>query len=240
MLLIMFLPALVKAQYCGNSGPAVCTPVYYEVDSNKVGSVNFDSLPCIERGAFYDESISFRLDSVPVRFSQLQWVSASSIDVDSIWNLPAGICWATNDSDNYITSGMMCWNFSGTTYAPAGAYKVGIYAFMDINVPITPEIDPWYFYLRVIEPGAPCQASVIYNHVSETEAALPELKLAGEKLFVSNIQPGAVVGIYDLAGRLLKQQTAQQAAEINVSEIHGMFLVNVLYLGNRYTQKFVR
>lgn len=238
----MFLPALVKAQYCGNSGPAVCTPVSFTVDTNVWSNISMDSFPCVERGIPYNVSVTFATGNLPAYFNGTSYWFDVSYHVQYISNLPSGICWATNDSMNVGENGdLFCLNFSGTTNAPAGAYKVErmIYTVFE-GVPMIPEQYPTYFYLRVVEPGAPCQASVIYNDVSETETALPELKLAGEKLLVSNIQPGAVVSIYDLAGRLLKEQTTQQAAEINVSEIHGMFLVNVSYRGNRYTQKFVR
>lgn len=243
ILLVLFLPALVKAQYCGNSGPAVCTPVYFAPDSGNISDRNFDSLPCVTRGIPYNESISIRTDSLFFTFGeQTLNIDLNSFQIDSIWGLPSGICWATNDVDNnVVTHEWMCLNFSGLTNAPAGAYLVSVERYASLPFPTNP-VDPSYmnFYLRVIEPGAPCQASVIYNDVNEAEAALPELKLAGDKLLATNIQPGAVISIYDLTGRLLKQQTAQQVVEINLAEIHGMFLVNVSNRGNHYTQKFVR
>lgn len=243
ILLVLFLPALVKAQYCGNSGPAVCTPVYFAPDTGKIADSEFDSLPCVVRGVPYNESISFRTDSLCFVFgAQFACFDLNSFEVDSLWGLPNGICWATNEVDNKVTTGQwLCLNFSGTTNAIPGAYTVRAFTYSSVPFPTQPIEGPALtFYLRVIEPGAPCQATVIYNDVSETEPTLPELKLVGEKLLATNIQPGSAISIYDLTGRLLKQQTAQQAAEINLADIQGMFMVSVLNRGNRYTQKFVR
>lgn len=243
LFILLLMPVLVKAQYCGNSGPAVCTPVYYAPDTNKVSDIEFDSLPCVVRGVHYNESVSTRTDSVCFIFgSQYGCIDINSYEIDSMWGLPAGICWATNDMDNTVYSGQwLCVNFSGITYAAPGAYLVSIERYTSVDIPTNGIQEPHKFYLRVIEPGAPCQATVVYNDVSTVEDELPPIKLVGDKLILENTAAQSVISIYDLTGRLLKQTTIQYSThELNVSDIHGVFLVNFASKGGSHTQKFAR
>lgn len=243
LFLFLFVAAFTHAQFCGQSGPAVCSPVYYAADSNKLSSIGFDSLPCIVRGVPYNESITIRPDSIPLTFqNQFNWMTASSISIDSIWDLPTGICWATNDSDNYtIGVSWLCLNFTGTTWVPSGVYKANILTYVDLNIPIIPEIEPWSFYLRVIEPNAPCLSHAMLS-IEDAEDILPKVYLRENILQVNPSIYQLTVTVNDLLGRVVKQDfvSAGEELQMDVSDVNGLFLVTVRNNNSTSTTKFYR
>jgi hypothetical protein len=243
LVLLLFAATFSNAEYCGQSGPAVCSPVYYAADSNKLSSIGFDSLPCIVRGIPYNESITIRPDSIPLNWqNQFQWMTASSISIDSIWDLPTGICWATNDSDNHTAgNSWLCLNFTGTTWVPSGVYKANIFAFIDLNVPIIPEIEPWSFYLRVIEPNTACLPHSMLN-VEDTREALPNVFLHESMLHVKPSSYPLTITISDLLGRVLKQDliSGNEELKVDVSGIHGTFFVTLQSNQGSSTQRFFK
>ncbi|MFN8300071.1 MAG: T9SS type A sorting domain-containing protein [Chitinophagales bacterium] len=148
---LLLLNTFSFGQYCGNSGPGICTA------SGSLPPGKFtpnDSIPCIKRGEPVDITIQFSIYDT-ISFSG-QILTIQSLKFDSIENLPQGLCWASNSATNSfpnMSSG--CLHISGTTYAPAGQYKLSITCTMNIGIPITTNMDAagLYIYLRVIEPS---------------------------------------------------------------------------------------
>lgn len=63
-----------------------------------------------------------------------------------------------------------------------------------------------------------------------------------QSIVYTELEPGSVVTVYDLAGAVIAQQTVtQQPNPINIESINaGTYLVEVLYNGNKITQKLVK
>src|SRR5688572_13690371 len=80
-----------SAQYCGNSGVAVCVP---SGGPSSGGFEDPNTTPCVVQGQAYNHAIQFTMFST---FTfQGNTVSIDSIRFDDIDSLPCGLCWATN------------------------------------------------------------------------------------------------------------------------------------------------
>ncbi|MFN8286624.1 MAG: T9SS type A sorting domain-containing protein [Chitinophagales bacterium] len=143
----------LKAQYCGNSGPGICT------SSSSLTTPGFtpsDSIPCIVRGQAVNTTIEFLFNSQFLFGGQT--LTLQSARFDTI-DLPQGLCWATNQPTNTFapaTSG--CIKIAGTTYAPPGIYKLHLVITADIGFPVTVTAEQagTTVFLRVVEPGMSC------------------------------------------------------------------------------------
>ncbi len=147
-LLFLVLGLLVvgaKAQYCGNSGSSQCI-----IDPNHQGffyPVN-DSLPPLENGVVSNAVIQY-INSGTITFGG-NVVSVQSLRIDSIENLPDGLCWATSDTTNTFTD-TGCIKLNGTTCSMPGQYKLRVYITANIGVPIftTADAAGFKFFVRV-------------------------------------------------------------------------------------------
>ena len=124
-LLIAFATAnALFAQYCGNSGPAICTP------SGTVGQGMFtpspQQLPPLISGQYSSTAIQLQMpDSIPAFGINNAYYT---ITIDSISNLPSGVCWATNKADNtFLPNEHGCLVLSGTPCGVNGQYKPKIH-----------------------------------------------------------------------------------------------------------------
>lgn len=120
---LLILCNIATAQYCGMSGPSVCD------DTSTLTAPGFspisDSLAPFTNG---------ELSSVVIKFENYDTVPSTtfpmiSLEIDSITNLPGGLCWAMNDSNNtYGSLQKGCIKISGTVCAPPGQYRVHVWA----------------------------------------------------------------------------------------------------------------
>lgn len=112
--------AFAQSLPCGNSGAAVCTPGNLAQN----GFENPDSIECFESGVPGEVVVKFK------NFTNLVIpgtgpVTVYYLRIDSILNLPCGICWATNKSNNVFAGGeQACIKFTGTTTDQVGQYKL--------------------------------------------------------------------------------------------------------------------
>lgn len=145
------------AQSCGNSGTAVCVPSGTLTEPGL--SPNSADLPAVVRNVANTTNIQFK------NFNQFnfggQTVTVQSLKIDTISNIPSGLCWATNKSnDTYSNQEDGCIKVTGTTAAPAGQYKLYIVVTANIGVPIQTNADAagLKYFVRVIDQGAntPC------------------------------------------------------------------------------------
>src|ERR1700722_17411299 len=92
----MAIVSLLSAQYCGNSGPGVCTPSGTFALPGLYPSP--DSLAPLINGVNAATLIQFEnFDTVPFNGTStcVEW-----LQIDSIVGLPAGVCWASDTSSN--------------------------------------------------------------------------------------------------------------------------------------------
>ncbi len=160
-----------NAQYCGNSGPSVCTPSGTLTQPGL--SPSSDSLPSVINGVDANTTIQFK------NFNQFafggQTVTVQSLRIDTINNLPAGTCWATNVANNtYANQADGCIRVTGTVCADPGQYKLYIVVTADIGFPVTTNADAagLKYFVRVKNQG---DADVQVD----TNQTVPFNKLAG-------------------------------------------------------------
>lgn len=115
-----------------------------------------DSLPCLIAGSPVSDTLYF------TNFTAINGFPLDSLTIDSIGNLPNGLCWLTNSPTNTFGPGQNGVIYiSGTCYSAPGQYKLkilieatGIIAIPP-NTNIETETNSRY-YLRVECPGSSC------------------------------------------------------------------------------------
>lgn len=147
--------ALSQAQYCGNSGPSVCT------SGNNLTQPSFlENIPCIPQGVYVNVIIPIK------NFDQIlingQMVNIQSLIIDSIENLPMGLCWATNKTSPpgypnlnvFSNSEQGCIAIRGITFDNFGQYKLRVKLSATIGNPMQSitKIDHITAFLRVSDP----------------------------------------------------------------------------------------
>ena len=130
-LVVMVATTLVSihlnAQNCGgNPGNNICTA------SSNLHAEGFsplaDSLACIVTGQAYAQVIQIH---TPTNYKQGSTTyTIKNIKIDSISNLPCGLCWAMDANSNFTINGNAtgCFKISGTTYDAPGQYQLRIIA----------------------------------------------------------------------------------------------------------------
>lgn len=243
LFLFLFAAAFAHAQFCGQSGPAVCSPVAMSNDTSTVIDFSpYDSLPCIERNVAYNESFMVKVDTSVAFIFGGQAVSVYSFRIDSITNLPCNICWATNKTNNTISSGdSMCVNLKGTTQDVTGQYKLKFIITVNIGVDITTNSDAagLKYHLRVINQGGTCQpvdtnatnqtAHICPTGLNDETTEVPSVKLLGNLLQIEAADFTQKMFLTDLTGKLLKEETIfpSTTSTINVSDVRGIFFVTL-------------
>jgi len=130
-LLSLFLALITQisfAQYCGagSSGSSVCTAL---TNLTQQGfDPSFDTLPCVIRGVPHDQVVQVKMPTTlntPLGVQNFQW-----IQIDSVGNLPCGLCWSTNKggaTPNRFNSGEQgCIRITGTSYESVGQFYLTI------------------------------------------------------------------------------------------------------------------
>jgi Secretion system C-terminal sorting domain len=139
--------------YCGNSGPNVCNAANDTI--NKPGLAPLaDSLAPVYLGENVSETIQFEnYDTTSFAGSV---VTIDSLQIDTIGNLPGGLCWATNKSNNrFANKEKGCINVSGTVSStdPCGQYQ--LYIVVDVwvhgigDLTLNAAQEALYYYVRV-------------------------------------------------------------------------------------------
>ena len=147
---------MVSAQYCGSSSPTQCTPSGNVTEPGL--SPMSDSLPPFVNGVLSTTVIQFKnFDTVYFGGNPYQ---IQSLRIDSIENLPQGLCWASDRVNNtYANSEDGCIKVNGTPCGPTGQYKMRIIASATIPPGITIQVDAasvgLHYYARLINSGDP-------------------------------------------------------------------------------------
>ena len=180
----------VKAQYCGgSSGSNICTAI------TTLHTEGFeppeDSLPCIVIGQPYSQVINVHTPATVV--SGGTTYTLNYIKIDTISNLPCGMCWAMGASNFQIAGNATgCLKLSGTTFDAPGEYQLHI--IVDANVqfgiiPITAgnqnlSAQGLRFYVRVVLPNAPCPLvdTTINGNTASVHGSLTAPVITGNNL----------------------------------------------------------
>jgi hypothetical protein len=127
------------AQACGNSGTSVCTPSGLFTEPGL--SPYSDSLASVINGSSTPVDIQFKNFNTFV-YQGIN-ITINSLRIDSILNLPAGTCWATNKTNNtWSNQEDGCIKVSGTTCADPGQYKLRILVTVNTSIgTIGPNLD---------------------------------------------------------------------------------------------------
>ena len=138
------------AQYCYPFPPSAnaITPI---TGSNPGFAPSYDALPCIVQGTNVSDTIYFTI------YTLLGSQAVDSMKIDSIGNLPPGLCWTSNTLNSTFAGGQTAAILiSGTTIAPAGQYALQIYVEGTISSIILPpytsllQLADAQYYLRVV------------------------------------------------------------------------------------------
>jgi len=132
-LFVLLVGQVAVAQYCGGSDPSVCTA---PPSLPAVGFYpNYDSLPCAQLGVPFDQTIYFL---APTTVTQLgNTYPLNYIQVDTIENLPCGLCWRMGNVQNRVNGGATaCVRITGTTNDAIGQFKLRV--IVSANVQIAP------------------------------------------------------------------------------------------------------
>ncbi len=150
LLLLVVTSQFLFSQYCGNSGTAQCTPSgtfvtpgFYPVPSQ---------LPAFVNGQVSTTVLEFKNFNV-VNF-QGNLYTINSLRIDSVGNLPAGLCWASNKANNtFANQEQGCVRINGTPNGPVGEYKLKILVTVDVGVSL--QVDAAAagvnYYVRLID-----------------------------------------------------------------------------------------
>lgn len=120
----------VSAQYCGNSGAFQCTAANLPLPWL---SPPPDSLPPFVNGQPSATVIQFKNFNT-VFFGGSQ-ITVNWLRIDTIDNLPTGLCWASNKANNtYLNQENGCIKINGVPCDATGQYKMRIIVTIDIGV----------------------------------------------------------------------------------------------------------
>ncbi len=146
------LSGSIFAQYCGNSGTSVCQPS--GTLSQPGLSPPSDSLPSVVNGTAPNTVIQFKNFNTFVFGGQQ--VTVQTLRVDTLRNLPSGLCWATNKANNtWANQEDGCIKISGTACDNPGQYKLKIIVTANIGLDIQTDADAagLKYFVRLINSG---------------------------------------------------------------------------------------
>jgi hypothetical protein len=152
---VIFSILFSQAQYCGNSGSSRCTPAG-TLTHPGVAPASSQIAP-LQNGVPVNTFLELKsMDTISPVFT----VILDSLHIDSIVNLPHGLCWATNKPGNtFLTNEDGCIVLEGQPCDLPGEYHIQIYGIQyttfsifgdSINGPLGPAYD---FFLRLDNPG---------------------------------------------------------------------------------------
>lgn len=112
---------ILSAQYCGNSGSTQCTPAgAYSRPGIYPTSKN---LAPFNNNIYVDTVLQFQVPSI--WYASGHPLNVSTLRIDSITNLPPGLCWCSDVANNTFNGGSLaCLHIKGTPCGATGQYKL--------------------------------------------------------------------------------------------------------------------
>ncbi len=151
----------LSAQYCGGSGTGVCTA------PSTLPAVGFypsyDSAACAVIGQPYDQTVFFL--APPTVTQGTTTYNLNYIIIDTVSNLPCGMCWRSGNAQNRINGNATgCVRVTGTTFDAVGQYKLRVIVTANVRVGIfnvnvgnqNAEDLGVKYWIRVQAPGGVC------------------------------------------------------------------------------------
>lgn len=155
LLLLLVCHYAAQAQYCGASGTMYCSP-----DSSLAapGISDYNNMPCIQRNVSFSGNIQLYF---PSTYGALP---VDSVHIDSVTNLPCGLCWSNDKTSRMYYGGERgCISISGTSQDSAGSYSLGMYGSVWAGGFVIHGASLGQFwsnyYLYVIDAGGSCTHS---------------------------------------------------------------------------------
>jgi len=154
LFLFVWMVKISAAQYCGTSGPDICTTGGLSAP----GITDYTTFPCVHNNVPYTGTIQIYF---PTNYVYASYnIIADSITLDSITNLPCGLCWQCNSPTfTYAGGGQACIQISGTANEKPGAYQLSMYGrvFTPFGVfPGTLDNIGFQFFLNVVGQNDTC------------------------------------------------------------------------------------
>jgi hypothetical protein len=149
---LVFVATYTQAQYCGNSGTYQCTT---SVLAQPWLTPHPDSLPAFVNGQPANTTIFFKNFNT-VYFGG-GYYTVNSLRIDTVDNLPPGLCWASNKPNNtYANQESGCIQVSGVPCGPTGQYKMRIIVTVDLgfgNAQVDADQAGLKYYVRLKNSG---------------------------------------------------------------------------------------
>ncbi|HLP21762.1 MAG TPA: T9SS type A sorting domain-containing protein [Chitinophagales bacterium] len=219
-----------NAQYCGNlgnpSGPNQCQPSGM-LDKPGLSPAS-DSLPAVNNGEISTTVIQFK-NFDTIAFGG-QTLTIQTLKVDSIGNLPTGLCWATNKANNtWANQEDGCIKINGTTCSTPGQHKLKIIVTANVGINITTDADAanLKYFVRVknlwdAETAIDTTQTSNNPFIAYGNAAIcgTSIKDAASNISTLNVAPNpffnkAVVSFYsDKAGIMTERLTNMIGSEV--------------------------
>ncbi len=251
----IFLLLLVLFAFLGVQAQCV-------IDNNNTNFVSPrpDSLPCVERTVFYDQTIQYAFpssinlgDFIPnLPFPYV--LTIDSVVIDTVYGLPNGINYVSNPAGGKFKGGQKaCALMSGTTTDPAGSYPLEFSGYMRLKgFPIpgifggdtiidfsvlqsmgggqAPQLD-----LEVIEQGAEC-SNQISSSVKESDLFSSVKVYPNPNKGVFHLELNAErnaeasIAILDITGRNVFSETVTMTSGFLKKEIRLTGMPSGIYL----------
>ncbi len=149
-----------SAQYCGSSQISNCgLPSSFYGFGDLATQNGFD---CLDR--WTNDSLILKFKCYTTFTAQGNTVNIKKLRIDSIGNLPCGVCWSSNKPTNeFDPDESGCLKFQGLTTDKPGYYKLQMFLSVATLTPsvyniqkINADLGNVYLYIRVQNPGGPC------------------------------------------------------------------------------------
>jgi hypothetical protein len=240
-----------NAQWCGTVNHLIANP------NAQVGFPYPDSIPCATQGVAYNEAISFKMYSV---FNFLGQQTIDSVTIDTIWNLPCGLCWTLNKaSKTYAANEYGVLNVSGTTNDVVGQYnlRLQVTAYINHNStgqfiqnPNTVDAAGIKIWIRVKSAAGQCAATdtsingtdqvaatTCPTGINEIEANVASINIMPNPMnsnallsFTAEKNAAYMLKITDVTGKLISAKQIQAVPGVNTATIERGNLSAGIYL----------
>ncbi len=193
-ILIMTLSLAAIAQHCQAFDSTVIVPGTYTTPGFMPAA---DNQACAIAGASVSDTIYF------TNFTTISGFAVDSLIIDSIGNLPNGLCWVTNKVTNTFGAGENGVIYvSGQCFAEPGQYKLQIFIEATGTIAIPPYSNAetglgLRYYLRVACPGSSCMPidssggvdSLFIPYSSQLPCAADGIKEVGNSISAFDAAP---------------------------------------------------
>lgn len=222
-------------------------------DSVAIFTPSSDALPCIVRDQPVSDTLYFTV------FNRLHGFAVDSMTIDSINNLPPGMCWLSNASSNTFAGGQNGVIYlEGQTYGSAGQYKMQVFVQVYTSVTTIPfstleSIAGLRYYLKVICPGGACPAvdtaggvdslyipysdQVCGVGIHEVSNGISDMSVSPNPFannavvnFASRTEGRFTLSIYDLLGNILSSKEINAINGNNTVQMDRAGLSNGMYI----------